>query len=109
MVGIAMFNSNPDEVRISDKELRTPGAPGIDVELIAEEEVDHSELSFDPRLTNLSPATRAAITQLFGGDVTQAEVNAHQICNVYAHPPAWALEVHGAHRSGWKCFDKARV
>jgi hypothetical protein len=104
-----MLNFNPEEVAISDKELSAGGDAGIDVQLIALEEVEHDDLPYDQRLSHLSAQTRSVITQLFGGDVTMAEVNAHQICNVYRNPPAWALEIHGAHRAGWKSFDRERT
>ena len=104
-----MRDHNPEEVQISDKELGAPGAEGIDVEIIELEEIDYSDIGYDQRLEHLSAATRAVITALFGGDVTMAEVNAHQVCNVYRNPPAWALEIHGAHRAGWKSFDRERT
>ncbi len=57
----------PVELRISDKELRAPGALGIDVEIIEHEEIeeiDYSDIEVDRRLTFISPYTRFVISHL---------------------------------------------
>lgn len=75
-------------------------------ELELDEEVELETIPLDPRLAHLSEATRRHIDLLYGGDVDDAACAASRLCCTYRNPPAWALEIHGAQRQGWKNWAK---
>lgn len=94
------------ELRATDKELGTLSVDGIEVEILAfDEEVTLDSLPADRRLTYLSETTRRVITGLFNSDVDEAQHVAERLVQSFRNPPTWALELHGAHRNGWKRYD----
>jgi hypothetical protein len=63
----------------------------------------------DRRILLLGEGLRALIYQRFGGDVDLAQLHAERLVHLYRTPPAWATELHGAHRTGWTVYDKAQA
>lgn len=77
----------------------------IEIEEIEVDDTERQEAPVDPRLLNLSPSAKLAV-QRFGGDVDEACYQASRFINAFRNPPAWAIELHGAQRTGWKSFDR---
>lgn len=77
----------------------------IEVEEIEITDTERQEAPVDPRLLNLSPSAKLAV-QRFGGDVDEACYQAARFINTFRNPPEWAIELHGAQRTGWKSFDR---
>ena len=66
------------------------------------DDVEDIVLTYDRRLDLLSEPTRLAIMALFECNLDEAEYAATRAFQTYRQPPAWAIEIHGASRQGWK-------
>lgn len=69
---------------------------------------DYQYTPLDRRLLFLSPAARQAVAE-YNNDLDEAAFVASIVVHRYARPPQWAVELHGAQRTGWKDFNKSRI